>query len=275
VLSSPHLSAATLPWYLDALERFRPDILWVYPTMGASLVRLTEAAGAALRIPVVLASSERLDPRVRAAMETNWGAAVVDYYGLAERVAFSASAVADRHLFDPSYGRVELLEVRDGAVENGHREVAIVATGYWNAALPLVRYDTGDRALVPADATDSDLDEIALGLRPFAGIAGRGDDFIYAPDGRRLSGMNHLPREVANLLQMQIVQREHDGIDIHALVRAGFGPADIARIEANARAKIPPSMTVRIAVVDRLAQTPSGKTPFVIHRIAGRPCRTA
>jgi phenylacetate-CoA ligase len=275
VLSSPHLSAATLPWYLDALERFHPDILWVYPTMGASLVRLTEAAGAAVCIPVVLASSERLDPRVREAMETNWGAAVVDYYGLAERVAFSASEAAGRHVFDPSYGRVELLEVPDSIMENGHREVAIVATGYWNAAQPLVRYDTGDRALVPADATDADLEAIALGLRPFAGIAGRGDDFVYAPDGRRLNGMNHLPREVDHLLQMQIVQREPDGIVIHALVRPGFGPADIARIEANARAKLPPAMSVRIAVVDRLAQTPSGKTPFVIHRLAGRSCQTA
>jgi phenylacetate-CoA ligase len=266
VLSSPHLSARTLSWYVDALDRFKPDLLWVYPTMAASLLRLAEAAGAGLRVTLVLASSESLDPRLRAAMETGWGATVIDYYGLAERVAFAAGAAAGQHRFDPSYGRVELLEVRDGAPADGTREVAIVATGYWNAALPLVRYDTGDRALVPADATEADLEAIALGLAPFAGIAGRSDDFVHAPDGRRLNGMNHLPREVDNLLQLQIVQEAPDSIVLHALVRPGFGPADAARLIANARAKLPAAMAVRVAVVDRLEQAASGKTPFVIRR---------
>ena len=266
VLSSPHLSTATLEWFLDRLASFRPDILWIWPSMAANLLLLARRARRAFGVPIVLASSERLEPELREAMEREWGASVLDYYGQAERACFAVSERAGEFWFVPAYGRVELATAPTDEVVQGGRHVAILATGYWNSATPLIRYDTGDRAIVPAEATPDDLRAIELGIKPFLAIAGRSDEFLLSRDGVRICGLNQLPREVERLLQIQIVQPRRDEVVIRALVQDGFGPADRARLEANARAKIPSDMRIRFELVDRLETSQYGKTPFVIRR---------
>ncbi|MBV8399736.1 MAG: hypothetical protein JOZ17_13495 [Acetobacteraceae bacterium] len=264
VLSSPHLTRTTVPWFAERLSSFRPDILWAWPTVASNLLGLLQQTKTKLNVPLVLASSERLEPQTHAAMQGEWGATVIDYYGQAERVCFAVSSKAGEFWFNPAYGRVELTFSEADEIVDGCRYVAIVATGFWNRAMPLVRYETGDGAIVPANASESDLEAISLGLQPFAGIAGRSDEFLIAPTGERISGLNQLPREVDHLLQLQIVQAAPDDVIIRALVRPSFGAPEQARLEANARAKIPDSMAIRLELVDHLETSSRGKTPFVI-----------
>ena len=264
VLSSPHLTQRTVSWFAERLASFRPDILWAWPTVASNLLMLLQQIKARLEVPLVLASSERLESQTCVAMQREWGATVIDYYGQAERVCFAVSSNAGEFWFNPAYGRVELGMSDGDEIVDGCRYVAIVATGFWNRAMPLVRYETGDRAIVPASATESDLEAISLGLRPFAGIAGRTDEFLIAPTGERICGLNQLPREVDHLLQLQIVQAAPDDVILRALVRPSFGPPQRARLEANARAKIPDSMAIRLELVDHLETSSLGKTPFVI-----------
>jgi hypothetical protein len=69
---------------------------------------------------------------------------------------------------------------------------------------------------------------------------------------------------VDHLLQLQIVQAAPDNVIIRALVRPSFGAPEQARLEANARAKIPDSIAIRLELVDHLETSSQGKTPFVI-----------
>ena len=265
-LSSPHLSRTTLTWFLDRLSDFRPQVLWITPTVLANLVVLIRETGREFPVPapVVMTSSAHLAAGLRAAIETDWGAVVVDYYGQAERACLATSTTAGAFWFDPAYGRVELTASDAEDVTDDLRSVPIVATGFWNGAMPLVRYHTGDHAIVAADA---DLQAIELGLAPFFAIAGRTNEFLVAPDGTRLGGLNCLPWEVDNLLQMQIVQEALDKVSIRLLVRKGFGENDRTRLFANIRSKIPHSLKVTLEIVDRLETNASGKILFVIRRI--------
>ena len=146
-----------------------------------------------------------------------------------------------------------------------------MATGFWNTAMPLVRYDTGDRAIVPTTASEADLRAISLGLKPFSGIAGRSDDFIVTSEGMRLGALNAIPWEVENLLQVQFVQESFTSVVVRALALPRFSAADCARLEANARSRLPGNITVRVEVVDRLLVGPHGKTPVVIRQIDDPP----
>jgi phenylacetate-CoA ligase len=271
LLSTPHLNADTIGWYAERLCAFRPDILCLYPTTGALLLNLLDQAGLDLAIPLIMCSSERLPASAMTALAARFKAEVIDYYGQAERAVLSVATSPNRHFFYPAYGRIELLPATT-AEEPGSGLTAwsIAATGFWNTAMPLIRYETGDHALVPSDATAAELEAITLGLKPFHGIAGRVGDFLYAPGGGRLAALDQIPREVEKLLQMQIVQDALDRVTIRVMVERDFSPRDRARLEANARAKIPAGMQIAVEIVDRLEMLPNGKTPYVIRRI-GEP----
>lgn len=269
VLSSAHLQPATVGWYVDELRRFAPDFFWVYPSSVGSLARLIDRAGLELSIPLVVASSENLFPAEAETVSSILGAVVVDYYGQAERVAL-ATDTGDGYRFDPLYGTVELQpNEAEEAPSDGLASAAIVGTGHWNAAMPLVRYATGDAIWYrPAGEGDpaGQLARIAVGDEAFVGIKGRTSDYVLGPDGGILVGMNQLPRGLVGVARMQVRQPSLTEVEVLVVTTdgGGLGDQDRATLDASIGRKLPPSMTVTVEVVDELPRTAAGKTPFVV-----------
>ena len=122
--------------------------------------RLLHLAGENIHFDAIITTSELLTPDLRATLEHDLHARVYDHYGQAERVCTAASNSDQTYYFDPAYGRVELIPVDGYEAGEGRRAVSIMGTTFWNDAMPLVRYDTGDLAIVPA-ATDPGADRLA------------------------------------------------------------------------------------------------------------------
>jgi phenylacetate-CoA ligase len=242
-------------------------VISTVPNMLANLLLLLAQSGRRLHVPLVVSASARLDPSLCAMVERELGAVVIDYYGLAERCALAIRRGTERWFFEPAYGRIELLASPNDEITDGRRQVRIIATGYWTDAQPLIRYDTGDHALVPADSMAEDLEAIANGDQPFFGIAGRHDEFIFAPDGTRITGLNVIPYEVDNILQLQLVQDTCRHLGIRVIALPSFGPEDRSRIMANARTKVPSAIDIDIDMVDRLEVTARGKVPYTVRRL--------
>ena len=268
VLSPHHLSADTIADYARALREFKPDVLWVYPTALESLSRLLLRAGLRLNVPRVHASSEVLGAKTwRVAQQALGAPAIADYYGQAERVAFAAAFEPGVYRFLPGYARVELVPF---AAQGESTLYEIVGTSLWNLAMPLVRYRTGDLVSLPAAWGSAELEEVALGVRPFGGVLGRSGEFLLTPEGARITGINHFPREVGHVRRIQVIQERLDAVRLLVLAESGYSAHDAQRLLANVRAKLPPSMSVSVELCERLEQTALGKTPFVIHRPAVR-----
>jgi len=263
LLSSQHLGGDTVAWYADTLRAFAPDILWIYPSTGEALVRLLRRAGLTLRLPLVLSASEMLSETARTWLAKTLHARVIDYYGLAERVALAFSTHPGCYRFDPVYGTVELLPL----AEPGPDEMAvaeIVATGHWNDAMPLVRYRTGDRILCHPGTDATALMEVATGARPFRALLGRAGDYLLSPRGEVLVGIDHLPREINNILRLQVIQETLNQVEIRVVPAPGYGPSDREQLEHNLRGKLPDDMSVQIVEDRPLRRSATGKTPFVI-----------
>ncbi len=242
----------------------------MYPSALESLLRRMAAAGLGAQVPLVLSSSEVLPTAVNEAAHRALGCAVIDYYGQAERVAFAWCESPGTWRFLPGYAHVELTpraEIGPGA----HFEV--VGTPFWNSAMPLVRYRTGDLIRFEAPPPPAELEEIALGVRTFPGILGRDGDVLVAPDGTVLTGIDHFHRGVDRVTRIQVVHERADRVLVRVLPAPGFGEAERAAIAANARRKLPPSMSVEVQVVDALERTALGKTPFIVRRpgVTGPP----
>ncbi len=239
-LSFPHLNNATADWYIDELTKFRPDILWVYPTGADFLASLCLARQRQLSVPVTLSSSEMLSPPAWDRIRKAFGGELIDYYGQAERVCLSYQRHPNEAWFHPAYGFVELFPDHEQVADDHLRRAKIVATGYWNDKMPLVRYDTGDYIAYPKHYTEADLAQVALGLKPFTRIIGRESEFLITPKGERIQALNNIPRDVKHLRQAQFIQHHSDQVEIRLDVEEAFNKQDYQTLLTSARTKIPP-----------------------------------
>ena len=165
--------------------------------------------------------------------------------------------------FLPGYSAVELLPVESDSAAR----YEIVGTSLWNESMPLVRYRTGDLIHTASPLSPAELEEVALGIRPFDAVLGRDGDILIGPDGARLTGIDHFHRGVSHVIRIQVVQEDATHVEILVIPAPGYGQADEAQLLANARRKLPSSMEVVIRGVEELRRTSLGKTPFVIrHR---------
>jgi phenylacetate-CoA ligase len=266
LLSANHVCAATVKWYYDELRQFNPDFLFAHPSSCEALATVLQKRGLSLHIPVVLTSSEMLHPGGRKLLERAYNATVLDYYGMSERLVFASSIGADGYYFNPAYGRVELLEVDGSEAPPGYRALEIIATGYWNDAMPLVRYRSDDRVIVPDHYSAQDLEDVCLGLLPVQSIQGRDKEYIVSPDGQVIVGLNTVTHGIKGLLRMQVVQEVNGDSVVRVVIDPRIGRIDEARLMHNIYQWAPPTMRFTFQVVDQIERLPSGKTPVVIRR---------
>ncbi|MFN8693912.1 MAG: hypothetical protein ACK5XX_05850 [Holosporales bacterium] len=269
VFSFPHLTPSTSLLFLKKLEEFNPDILWVYPTSGDALARYLLESGKTLPgVKVLFSSSEMLAPNSWPRWQQAFPQAIVlDYYSQAERVCLSYQRTADTAWFVPAYGYVELLpDAITLETPENLRSARVIATGFWNPAMPLVRYETGDRILYPRSYTDADLEAVALGDKPFTRVLGRLSEYLITPQGGQIQAINNIPYEVEHLERVQFIQSSPSSVEIRCAVLPGFSALDAEKLLVNARKKIPATIDVRIVTDKPLEKMTNGKTPFVIRQ---------
>lgn len=268
IFSSNVLMPQTVGDYAQALREFAPTLLCAYPTSLECLCRLLQEQGLRLQIPCVLTSSEVLKREAWTLARDTLDCTIADYYGQAERVAFAYAFTPREYRFLPAYGYVELLPFKaDQLADAGQGGLyEIIGTGFWNDLMPLVRYRTGDLVRLPETWGEREIDEVVLGVRPFGGVLGREQEILVCPKGVRLTGIDHIPRDVRHVLRIQVIQESLDDVRILVLPAPGYSESDAAQLLHNARAKVPDTMRLRIETAQWLERTPRGKTPLVIHR---------
>jgi phenylacetate-CoA ligase len=268
VLSSNVLMHETIHDYAKAMQEFSPELVIAYPTSVETLARLLNEHGLKLRIPYVLTSSEVLKREAWTLLRETLDCKLVDYYGQAERLAFAYAFAPREYRFLHGYGHIELIPFRSEKMSDpGQGSLyEIVGTSLWNDLMPLVRYRTGDLVRLPDEWGPREIEEVELGLRTFSGVLGREQEILVCPKGVRLTGIDHIPRDVNHILRIQVIQETLDDVRILVLPTDEYTETDAAHLMHNARAKIPASMRLRIETAKTLERTPRGKTPLVIHR---------
>ena len=144
LLSSYHLSDHNLPAYLAKLADWAPELIDSYPSSIGTLAGFAVARGLVSATPkAVITSSETLREEQREAITRAFQTRVFDQYGSAEQVSFISQCERGRYHVHPEYGVTEFIPIpgaRDGSC-------SIVATGFTNYGMPLLRYNMGDVAV--------------------------------------------------------------------------------------------------------------------------------
>lgn len=261
IFSSNHLDTETLAAFVTALRDYAPQVLFAYPTVLESLCTLMLERGFTLSIPVTVCGSEVLTRETCALARHALATRVVSYYGQAERVAWADGDPDGGYRFLPSYGVVELRFVESDSEGDIYD---VIGTGLWNHAMPLVRYFTGDRIRVRRGTSTPAVEE---GAESFLDILGRSGDYILAPSGARLLGIDHIPRDVPHILRAQFIQELADSVTLLIVPAPGFNDECRQRLLEHARLKLPPSMRLRIETTNRLVRNRAGKAPLVVRQV--------
>jgi phenylacetate-CoA ligase len=261
VLSSMHLSARRYPDFEQKLRAFRPDVLLALPSSLELLTDLASERGSSIGFKLVITSSEMLRAGLRERVRHAFGAALIDYYGMAERVCAAYSLEDGRYHFILPYGLAELVGI-------GGNRYRILGTGFWNRYQPLRRYDTEDIAVLPDAASPEQLERIALGIDPFLGIEGRSTDYFLLADGSRIYTMDQVPLGVTGAATVQLIQESVDAALVVVVPNAKFSDHTLETIRHNFYLRAPRTINVRMEVRDSPYRLANGKAPAFISTLA-------
>jgi len=245
------------------MERHHVAALVGYPSAIHFLARLCSDLCMSPALKAVLTTSETISPGVRETIERAFGCQVFDFYGAAERVCYIFTCDHGRYHVQSEYGLTEFLPMT-GEYAGTAR---IVATGFWNLATPLIRYDTQD--LVETATGDCPCGRQSPLVKK---ISGRTGDLVITPSGKHFAPtlMSSVSRQGRNILQTQIIQDRIDHLLITYVPSSRFTSADLREFQANMRSSLPSELTLDFRSVTRVEATSSGKTNLVISRIKER-----
>lgn len=257
LMSSYHLSNETIGRYIDALERFDPVVIHAYPSSIAALASWLNAAGRHYRgraLRGVMTSSETLEPHVRAAVQEAFGVTVYDWYGQAERVAAIGTCEHGRYHVLTDYSGVALLETgsHDGACE-------IVGTTLNNAAMPLVRYRTGD-TVIP-DETPCPCGRVFPTIKA---VIGRQEKIVTLPDGRMVARLDRIFQgHDRHLVEGQVRYRGGGAFLLRIVATDRFTALDERALVDKFLLRVP-GVKVDVERVAAIPRGPNGKFEFIM-----------
>ncbi len=262
ILSTYHLTGSQALNYIKAMKSYKIKALVGYPSAVSFLARVCIDSGLKLNLKAVLTSSETLTDSMRSAITEAFSCPVFDYFGSAERVSYIFTCEKGNYHVQSEYGITEFIPDGDSGT------CKVVSTGFWNKAMPFIRYDMGDTVVASSEQCSC--------LRAFPvikKIAGRQADVIKTPSGREFGAaiLTHLLYGTDHILESQIVQDRLDHLFIDYVPGERFSTQDLKAFEGLIRHHLPTELTVEFRAVNSISRTSSGKIKPVVSKIPGNP----
>jgi phenylacetate-coenzyme A ligase PaaK-like adenylate-forming protein len=221
---------------------------------------------------------EMLTREVRSLLEKVFECPVANFYSSVEigNMAWDCRDRPGIHHVNTDACVLELLNGTDNPVSPGE-EGRVVLTNLYNRTMPLIRYDIGDHATWENPAPH----RCSCGAftPTLSSIDGRTDDYIFLPDGRRVSpvvvlttamfGISHVSPSgvlVGQVLQYQVVQ-EKIGEAVVRVVPLGTVPEGLEASVAAEFRSLHPAFLARVTVVDEIPLEPSGKLKRILCQV--------
>ena len=259
--SSYHLAPNTIPAYVDALARFGPLMIDSYPSSLEPIARHLLAVGdTRIRPRAVITSSETLFPEVRALIEAAFGCPVFDHYGGAEMVALITQCDRGRYHVNHEFGVLEVLV--DGRPARPGEVGEVIATGFINPVMPLLRYATGDYAVLAGEPCSC-----GRSSQVIERIEGRMDDVVITPEGRSVGRLDPIFKAVSSLHETRIVQDAVDHVRVETVVVGELAEKEERELMHQLRLRLGPSMRIDIVRVPRIERTARGKLRTVVNLV--------
>lgn len=270
ILSSDHLEPEHMRRYAEALETWRPRYIHAFPSALYPLLVWLKSEGRAdllADVQGVLLTSESVFDHHLAAFKAFFTCPVIVHYGHSERALFAHTLADDpRYHFWPHYGHMELIGSDGKAVTQVGQVGELVGTSFDNAAMPFVRYRTGDYAVLGASA-----DAAWQGFPVCERIEGRVQEFVVCRDRRLITittlGAAHF-EQLEHCLRIQFEQKEPGVLLLRVMPLRPLSAQDKQAIQASVQHKTQGGCVVQIEEVNNIPVTERGKQRLLIQHLS-------
>ena len=240
----------------------RPDLINGYPSSIYLLASYLNTQGIiSVRPKAVYVNSETLFDYQRASLESAFGCMVFNWYGNTEQTGHIVECEKGALHIKSDHSLIEIIR-EDGESARPGEMGEIVSTGFGNYATPLIRYATGDMACISDRRCSCGRSGPIVEV-----LMGRVEDIVVTPDGRHVGRLDHVFKDMFNVLEAQIVQNTVDVVCVRMVKRPGFGEADMHLLERELRLRLGSIIQLKYEFVDRIPRLPNGKFHFVISKV--------
>jgi len=265
-INAYNLSPKSLTLIVEKLRSFKPVAITAYPSTMALLALHMKAEGEAPidSVRVLLCGSENIYPDQKELIQEVFRARVYSWYGHGESCCLAGYCdKSDYYHVYPEYGYTELIDHLGNILprEEGRRG-EIVGTSLINNAMPLIRYRTGDIAVMGPP-------ECICGRRYplWEKVEGRKQEYIITADGRPISLTSLVFGQhwhaFSHIKQLQIEQNQPGSIILRLASTPAFNKEDEEEIREKVAACVQSGLTISFDYVDLIEPTARGKHLFL------------
>jgi phenylacetate-CoA ligase len=254
MFSGYHLGPQTAEAYLTQIEQTGARWIHGYPSLVSLLASFALQLGRKLSMRWITLGAESVLPQQAQVIEAAFGVRPLQHYGMAEQVA-NASLWPDGVMrVDEDFAAAEFLST-------GHGEHRVIGTNFANLAFPLIRYEVGDIATIPATADPNSLGRVVTS------IDGRKEDFVVTRSGALLGRLDHIFKDMIHIREAQIRQDAPGKMTLCIVRGEGYTQRDELQLRSETFQRTGHDVEFDIAYVDALPRTRNGKLRFVVSSV--------
>ena len=252
------MSPATLEFYHQEFERWRPACIIAYASALASLAEHAAERGHRPHYPArgFVTGAEKLLPSQREIVERVFRRPVHERYGSRDAGLMGFQVNPSRTLdYEIDWASI-LVEPETEA-----RESAILITKLRADGMPMLRYRVGDVGVFPEGSRAG---HPAFALHE---VVGRDLDRLWMPDGRWIHGAQipHLMKDQP-VREFMLTQRADYSVEVQVVAKRGFGEDARENILNMMTANLP-GLSVSVVSVEEIPRTKANKLRPVVSEI--------
>lgn len=262
---------------LDIILRERPAYIVTFPSLLRELVRESQVSDLRPQgLLEVRSTGEALNTELRELIIAAWSTAketplrVSEIYSAAETGIIAVPCQEENALHVQAEGvKLEILR-DDGSPCKTGEEGRVVLTSLHNFAMPLIRYEIGDRAVFGPTC------RCGRSLPVLAAIPGRARDMLTLPNGQhRFPYYAHgTMMQVDAIVQHQVAQTALNEVEIRLVVRRPLTATEEAHVAGAATRGLGGGHKVKLVYRPEILRQASGKFAEFINEFENPPMPT-
>lgn len=251
---------------LKIISEFKPEIIVGYASSLNNLaIEIKKRKIKGINPRIVFSSAELLSTRDRELIASVFESEIIDYYSCNECgiIAWECKEHNGYHI-NSDNAIVEFIK-EDGTQAKPGEEGEIAITSLNSYTMPFIRYKLGDIGILsdrqcPCGRT----------LPLMKVVAGRINDCIILPDGRRISPyvLMITMDKISELGSYQLIQEERNKLKVNIIQNSRITPETIARIRKNYKELLGTNIEIEPVVVDNISKGEAGKFKVIVSRIS-------